>query len=67
MVRVKPPKNMRAAELLALAAAFDSCADHLELAWTADPVEQLQGHQLANEFRAIVSELEAHAAPAKPA
>jgi hypothetical protein len=65
MVRVKPPTNMSAAELLALAAAFDFCADHLELAWTADSVEQLQGHQLANEFRAIVSELEAHAAVPK--
>jgi len=58
---------MSTAQLTALAAAFDSCADHLELNWSADSVEQVQGHQLANEFRAIVSELEAHAAAPKPA
>lgn len=35
----------------ARAAAYDSCADHLELNWTDDPLERAHGNVISDRFR----------------
>lgn len=40
-----------AEECFATAEAYESCADHLELEWTDDPLERKAGEQLQGELR----------------
>lgn len=39
-------------EYEARAEAFTECANHLELAWTDEPLERKAGDELVKEFRA---------------